>query len=253
MKNLYKAALLAALGLISVTAAQAQSASGTINNNDLVLGFTSTVNGVSQDYILDLGQIPTAPNTQLGGISLSAFNSIFGANLANGQVNAGIVGGLPSGTQDVITSTLQGAGAPSVSPSKGNISGAAGTVSGLQLGAVSQSSSASFFQNIAETPSTAGAAANSFAGYLASNPLSTIGTSETLTLDLYKDTFSGKTGTTGWSFIGDIALDLSGPTLSAVFDPTSTAAVPEPATYGMLAGAGLLAVSLRRQVSRKTA
>lgn len=245
-----------ALGAAMVTQAlQAQTDSGPINNNDLVLGFTSQASGVSQDYILDLGQIPTTQNTQLGGISLSTFNTIFGSALGNGAVNVDIVGGNPSaGSLSVIESTLDnGSGTPNApgnSPSTTFIADAADSIGAITLGAVAQTSLNSFSVNIASSPTATGTGANSFSGYLGGSTMATIGSSETITLDLFQDTQVGRSGTTGFTYEGDIALDLSGSTLSAVYDPV---AVPEPSTYGLLAGAGLLAVAFRRQLVRKNA
>jgi PEP-CTERM motif len=251
MKKIAKISMLA-LGAAMVTQAlQAQTTPANPGNNDLVLGFTSQAPGVTQDYILDLGQIPSGQNVQLGGISLSTFNTVFGSALANGEVNVGIVGGLPTGSvADVITSTLHLTGAPGEIPSVSQSKSAGDDVLGTTPGVVAQNATTSFSSDVALSPTATGTANNNFSAQLGSNPLSTIGSSETITLDLYEDTQTSRTSTGGWVYEGDIALDLTGSTLSAVFDPV---AVPEPSTYGLLAGAGLLLVALRRQISRKAA
>ena len=261
MKNSYKVALLAALGLTVAVAAQAQTPVA----NDLVLGFTSTAPGVTSDYIVDLGQLPTAQNTQIGsGVSLATLSSVFGSALANGQVNAGIVGGTAAGSKAAFTTTLDngtgtatvaGSTAP-ISASKSQLSQVGSIATSLTTGVVSQNpvGQIGFFTSVAETPTTVGSANNNVASDLGSNPLSTIGTSEIITLDLWKNAGTAATGTavTGWQYEGDIQIDLSGTTASVVFDPAASS-VPEPTTYGLLAGAGLLVVSLRNKLARKNA
>jgi len=256
MKKLYKAALLAAFSLGGVIAAQAQA-----NPNDLLVGFTDTAGGVTNDYIVDLGQIPGTENTSLdvSGFDDSTFTSIFGSALSGGQVNVGIVAGESSPGQDVImsvldngtgTPTVAGSSAPSTTPTGNNINLGASTVGALLLGVQPQVSDASWYYNIAENPATEGSAGNnSFAGYLNSNPMTTInGMTESLTLDLYEDVNNGRSGTTGWTYVGDVALDLNGGTLSATFDP-----VPEPSTYGLLSTGGLLLLAVRRLIGPKSA
>ena len=71
-----------------------------------------------------------------------------------------------------------------------------------------------------------------------------------IVLDLWKDTVTAA-GTTGWAYQGNFTLDLSGANPSLIWDAAS--AVPEPATYGLCAGAGLLVLSLRNQFRRKIA
>ncbi|HTV41071.1 MAG TPA: PEP-CTERM sorting domain-containing protein [Candidatus Sulfotelmatobacter sp.] len=256
MKNVfYKACLLAALGFVGATAAQAQ-----INANDLVLGFTSQASGVSDDYLVDLGQLPTTPNTALNvsGFSWTTFSSIFGSALANGQVNAGIVGSTPGNTGDVILSQLDnGTGTASIAgsatPPGDTLSGlhdAASTVSStsLTLGEVAQSQTTSFYYNIAENPTTVGAAGiSSFSAY-ADNPLVTISSSESVVLDIYEDSYTSRSNN-GWSYDGTVTLNLSGDSLSAVYDVTPT---PEPSTC-VLGGLGMLMLVVRRKWSGKLA
>ena len=259
--KLCRSALLAGLGLAFVTAVKAQ-----IDPNDLVVGFSSQASGVTSDYIIDLGPIPTGANTtsannnyalNVSGFDYSIFTSIFGSAFTSGQVNVGIIAGMDSGNQDVFesvldngtgTPTVAGSSAPGTSPVGSNIANAAGTVGALTLGQVVQTSEGSWYYNIAENPTTPGSAVNSFASYLNSNPMTTIGGTEMLTLDLYEDIDNGHAGASGWTYMGDVSLDLSGGNLTATYDPTP---VPEPGTCGLAALGGFLALALRRQFKFK--
>jgi hypothetical protein len=260
MKNhLYKAALAAALGLAGATAAHAQ-----VNPNDLVLGFTSQFGGVSNDYIVDLGQLPPSSGyMNTSSFSSSAFASAFttssGNALTSGTVNVGIVGGNDGNSVDVFDSTLDTSLTPSAStpgsnPPGGatpsNISAAAAVATSLSLGTVAQSSPTSFFYSIAENPMTPGSSGvSSFAGYV-SNPLSTInGSDPIITLDLWEDSQVGAHGTTGWDYEGYVELNLTGGNLTASFDSP----VPEPSTYCLYGVGGLLMFAVRRKLSAKVA
>ena len=254
-KHLYRAALAVGLGLAGTTAAHAQ-----INNNDLVLGFTSQFGGVVNDYVIDLGQIPSSP----GAIDTSAifdpttfantFTTSSGNALTSGAVNVGIIGG---GALDVIDSVQDTSGFPSTTApgsfapggsTPSNIGAAAEIASAITLGTPSQASQNSFYSDVAKNPTTPGANNNSFAGYV-SNPLTTIdGTSQSLVLDLWEDTTTGRTGTTGWTYEGFIDLSLNGGNLTAAYDEITT--VPEPTTYG-ICGLGVLLFGLRRKLTGK--
>jgi hypothetical protein len=60
-------------------------------------------------------------------------------------------------------------------------------------------------------------------------------------------------GAAGGAFseIGTITIDV--PTDTVTFNGIDSAPVPEPTTYGLLAGAGLLLVGVRRQFVKKNA
>jgi hypothetical protein len=274
MKNhLYKAALLAALGLGSITAAHAQQ------SGDLVIGFSSTAAGVTQDYQVDLGSFSgMGVNDNLSSaLNVSTLQSIFGSSLSG--VSVGIVGWAndPNGVNtDLFRSTTRAAGpftppytqADSTTPARptgnGNISGAAadiaslntsqGNTAGINKGTSASPGAGSWSDLIAQSSTAIGfLGANSYAGQVG-NPMGVLVSDGhggvTLNLDLYED---NNTSTTGRNFIyqGYFNLDVNGSSDTLTFDPV--AAVPEPGTYGMLAGAGLLLVAVRRQFTAKNA
>lgn len=250
-KNLYKTALVAAFGLAGAAAAQAQ-----VNPNDLVLGFTSQYSGVTDDYLVDLGQFPTggAINVSLNtsGFNWSTFNSIFSGAMANNALNVGIVAGQNGNSGDVIFSVLDngtgtyysaGSSTP-VGDTRSNLKNGAGIPLSLSLGEVAQGSTGSpttsFYSDVAENPTTPGAANNNFTGYV-DNPLSTMGTYTVL--DLYEDAYTG--GSSGsWVFDGTVTIGLNNDTLTAIYD------TPEPGT-GLIAGiSGLSILILRRRFTK---
>jgi hypothetical protein len=257
MNKIAKMSLLAIGATLVTQALQAQSTTGSPNQDDLTLGFVSTYAGVTQDYLIDLGQVPTTANTQLGGsLSLSTFNSIFGTTtsgaLGNNALYVGVVGGGQDDANqdsDIFTSTVS-----TTAPHRGTdatIDEAASVVDNLSLGAVNHTSQTSWTYQIS-TPTGAGTAPQgaSYVGYLGNaNPLQALSSSGQITLQIWNDEDAGN-NTENWVNEGDIAINVSGSTLSAVWDPV---AVPEPTTYGLLAGAGLLAVAFRRQFARKNA
>ena len=102
MKKLYKAALLAALGLTGATAAQAQVAP-----SDVFLGFNDSAgpSGANNDYVIDLGAganfTTTASLNLSSDFNASTFSTAFSAdasylnNVAAGAVQSiEAVGGL---------------------------------------------------------------------------------------------------------------------------------------------------------------
>jgi hypothetical protein len=251
-QNMNKFTKLAALSLGAAfvsTAAQAQ-----LDTGDLILGFTSQAAGVTSDYVVDLGAFPGEGNTtplNTIGYSSSTFNTTFGSALDSGTLNVGIVGGVDNANAYIYTSLLDnGTGtalvAGSTAPlniSKGDIGLAAGTLGNLNTGVVDYADG--FTANVAENPASAGTAPTSFTGSTGDNPLTTIpaGTS-VITLDIYQNSYSGRTSTTGFDYVGDVQLDITDSGLTATFDPV---AAPEPSTYALLAGGGLLAFALRRK------
>jgi PKD repeat protein len=198
------------------------------NQDDLVLGFTSTYAGVANDYIIDLGQVPTT-TTQLGNnFSLTTFNSIFSSALAAGAVNVGVVGGGPNdinGNFDVDTSTLVGAAGPKHSVDQ-TIDNASQTIISLQLGEVAQNNLSSWTSLIAATPTAVGTAHNNFTSDLGeANPLQSLSSSGSINLEIWNVQDAGN-GEENWTSIGYVEINVSGSTLSAIY--TKTAPVSSP-------------------------
>jgi hypothetical protein len=256
MKQMIKISLLAVGAAMVTQALQAQ-----ISDGDLVIGFNSS--SVGSDYVIDLGQVPSAANTQLGGsISLSTYNTTYGANLVNVGVVAGDQSGIvdPSGGESAWTTTLRTGTAATSYASAGTetapgvqtasaVDSMASLAESVALGVTGTSTAqqTAWNQVIAKGPGQTGANSLNYGTY--ANPMAAL-SSQPLTLDLWSIT--DDSGINHWTYDGDLQINLTGASPSVVFDP-AVVAVPEPTTYGLLAGGGLLALALRRQFSVKNA
>jgi hypothetical protein len=220
MSNAYKAALLAALGLAGGVTAQAAT-----YNGDLLIGFTS---GAGNDTIYDLGAetaLFSGETWDLSGL-LSGLSSL----------QWGILGDKAIGTSAFAWSTL-----PGVLPSTarwGQLNTAAKSIASnfASLGLGSSIAISSGDDNSWNQQTIHGGLATQYVNVWG-NPNSTGVVTETL----YQMLANGSDPVT----LGTFSLGANGTLTFAA------ASVPEPATYGVLGGAGLLLVSLRTQLRRK--
>ncbi|HWD91538.1 MAG TPA: PEP-CTERM sorting domain-containing protein [Verrucomicrobiae bacterium] len=240
------AVVVAGLALVSQVANAA--------NNDLILGFNG--NGSANDYAINLGNATSLFNAGSGAVvdlssdfSLSTFNSTFSS--VNGtQMGAG--GGTSSLNPVFFFTQNRGSAGdastalsltpPSITTT--TASGAAGDFNGLSpfpaagTGELISSANAGSFSSQMTT----------LGNNTGLNPSSAIGSGV-----IYEDLWqaSKTTGTsTAWKYEGFLTFDTTGSTPSLTF---TAAAVPEPSTYGLFGGAGILVMALRRQFRRKTA
>jgi hypothetical protein len=190
----------------------------------------------------------------------SAFSTLFGTG--NGA-NLSVIGGLNTlnkgnvyGTQTRVggagTAATPGSSV-SINVPSGNLTGAAGTLTALgafptTAGAYVSDSTKSF--SGAVNP----AGANNYVAKSGLNPNAAIGSSEVYA-DLWEVLGSSGTQTAADVYEGYFTFDDSGSSPVLTFTPAdvTTTSVPEPTTYGLIAGAGLLIVSLRNKFSRKNA
>lgn len=228
MKKQLKAVILAAAA-VAATSAQAAT-----YNGDLLIGFTAQS---GTDVIYDLGAASSLANGQTWDLS----SLLSGFNLST--VNWGVIGD-KSGTPRVAwTTTAVGAGAPPFLPSntkwgtldtatKSIYSGFATAGAGVSLSIDATLDNSWNQQTINGTLATAyhNAYANPNVVGLTSDTFYQVSANNTAPMEL-----------------GNFALGANGTVTY------TTVAVPEPSTYGLLAGAGLLAVSLRNQFRRKQA
>jgi hypothetical protein len=258
MNKLTKSAVLA-VGVALVTQA-AQAA-----NNDLLLGFSGL--GAGSDYVINFGQ-PTSVGVGgttvvdlSGDFSLTTFNSIFtGAGSPNG-VNMGVGGGTSS-LNPVTFYTVARSGGAGVAATPGS------TQPGNQTPS-NASATAGFFNAIInaftplQTPPSNQTIATSDPNSWTSQILGTGGlvgqqginpSSPIANKSVFEDLWQGtKVGTSEvYSYKGYFTFDLNGTTPVLDFTPAGVA-VPEPSVYGIIAGAGLLVLSLRRQFGRRSA
>ena len=246
MTKTYKLTLLAALGLASVTAAKADYANG-----DLLVGVYQP--GVANTTVVDLGSFSSISGStyQTWNLSSALAAAGFGSTLS-GSATFGVVGESSTGTTafHAIYETV-------VSPSTPPTFSGAGAFNGIKTDVVNignlTAGPGTFATLVIPNPNlnaqsgdwysqTVNYVANQGGITLSSgvNPAATVGTSDIL----YKTTANGATPVAFNSF----SLNPNTEVLTY-----GTAAVPEPATYGMIAGLGLLAFSLRNQFRGKQA
>lgn len=280
MNKLTKTAILAAGMALASQVAQAA-------NTDLVLGFTG--NGASSDAVIDLG---SAAQVGVGGTSVidlidsrgASFSAtgLSGANFqtllnsvftgVNGVNGAGLtLGGGQGGlsTFFYLTANRGAAGSDPTTPlsgapfawSKSGQQSVGGYPAGVLNGAA-----ISFQGGNAAVPLSSGGAVNTASfSYLilgTGNTGTSVASYQTVPSatvsggkayeDVWLDSNAG-TSLGGWQYKGYLTLDLSGATTQMLTFTPSTVAVPEPSSYGLLGGLGLLVVAARRQFAQKSA
>jgi hypothetical protein len=234
-------------------------------DGDLVIGFNHGSGATPLDYGVNLGLATSfiggtsVEDMSTHGFDFSTFTAQY-TSLSSG-VSMGAVGGDTGlGTMYVTALRTANPGNPTIS---GSTRPTIGSASDAQSGATSIASfnAANNLNNQGNSVTIAPNNANSWFGWILDtsgtiqsqnffsvtglNPSST--TSGTvLTEDLWF--FNGSSTTP--TYEGFFSLDTGAGKLT--YTP-STVAVPEPSTYGLLAGAGLLIVMLRNRLSRKSA
>ena len=274
MNKIIKSTMLAAGAVLVTQGAHAQFANG-----DLLLGFTTS--GSANEFVADLGNFSsvvgvggTTPvnlsSDVNGGNGLTSFSSVF-ASGPNG-LNVGVAGGNNSfGASSIYVTAARigGAGNPAVAgsstptslahtPGKAGIAAVASmdsasglSLSGGQSGVFARAGNAagySWFNGLENLTPPVGTSYLESTGY---NPDSTASGSVVF-LDLYGTPSTSSSGTYNFSYQGYFTFDDSGASPTLTFTPAATA-VPEPSTYGIIAGAGLLLVCLRNRIGEKAA
>jgi len=244
------------LGAAAAAALASQSAQAGFTVNDLYLGFTQPT--ATSDLIIDLGQASSLiGNTSIVDLSgdlgsLSTFNSTF-SSTANG-VSMAVIGGDNMFNQFGVFATqvrAGGAGLPGVAGSaitaghtSALMSGGASVVAGLASGGQPTAGNSLVDGSKSYSAAEVTTSASSFVGKTGVNPTGTIDSSGII----YEDLFAATTSS-AYKYAGYFTFNYSADSLT--FTPATLAAVPEPGMYGVLAGAGLLVLSLRRQFSIK--
>lgn len=243
MKTSIKTTMLAMAGMaLMIDAAHAQYSSG-----DLIVGFTS---GAGNDVVYDLGKFSTFTSGETWNLFPSLTSTPGGyANLSG--LNWGVVGaqstGLSSSLKTVYSTVPHGQVTPPVGiPNTSTYNGIATSINTIgqfitsgPAGIDAASDAASW--NGETIVGGSGTFFNAYGSATPSDPNSATPsgfTSGSVIEDLYGVKANGSAAT----LLGTLAFDSTGTlTFNAV-------AVPEPSTYGALAGLGLLALCVRRQL-----
>jgi hypothetical protein len=261
MKRFTKAMMLAVAGAVLVS----QSSRAAYTPNDLILGFAQS--SATSDLVIDLGQASSligqtaVVNLSSDLAGLTSFNSTFN-NSPNG-VDMAVVGGSQAvGHFGVFATQLRsgGAGNPAVAGSSitathssSQMSGGAAAVGGIvglptagNLALLNPTTTPSDNKGWTTAIDTTGLPSN-FIAKTGVNPNSTIGANGII----YEDLFAATTAS-AYTYEGYFTFNYGADSLTFTPATLQVSAVPEPATYGVIAAAGLLVVSLRRQIRSKT-
>jgi len=227
MKNLYKAALRAVLGLASISAVNAAP-----YNGDLIIGLTE---GSGNDVVYDLG----AASSLTGGETWDLSSILSGYDLST--ISWGVIGTLNAGSPRTASSTTDGTTPPANIPN-------------LSAWGKNNTAISSIYQNFA----SAGMGQSILITVSDDNSWNSQTISPSLTTQ-YANVYGNPNvvGTTSDSLYSILANN-SAPTLLGNFNLDGTGMVtfnpvPEPSTYGLLAVAGLLGLSRFKSFGRKQA
>jgi hypothetical protein len=250
MKKIYKAALLAALGLGSVTAVQAST--------DLLLGFNDAAGptAAQNDYVIDLGlngaTLVADAVANNGTYDLSSlfnagtFSTAFSADGNNlNNVVAGVVGGYSISNPKLLYQTMA-IGLTPGSISGSQLSNGANAAQGIQIGEYASTATSGWSALVsvdATTPGSivSGDSVSGSTGYSAVGNLN----SGVLSLELWENQRNSGTGpAVGWVDQGTFNINLNSDTV------TFTVA-PEPSTLALVGAAGLVSLLFCRQFNRK--
>jgi hypothetical protein len=259
MKKLTTAAALVGGALLA-----SQSAFASVIANDLYMGFQNQNGGGSSDYIINLG----AASGIIGQSSVVDLSSSFSSSLFNdsslqgtsSQIMGGVAGGSNAGNpSDIFLTQLRTSniGTPALAGSintkvmtraqDNSAYSALGQINGPSAGTGFLDTSKSW-ENFVEPANTS----STFFGTTGLNTDSPVSTSSVLYEDLWETSRSSITGSSPYTYLGYFTLDLTGSNPILTFTSTLVS-VPEPVTYGMFAGGGLLLLALRRQLTVKNA
>jgi hypothetical protein len=254
MKKNYKLVLLAVLGLATVTAAHAAT-------SDLLLGFNdagATSTSAQNDYVIDLGAeslfTTTAVLNLSSDFSASTFNTAFSAdgNYLNDVAAGAVAGNITASTDTLFQTSPNGAsGLPTWTSGKlASFIGAANFAGDSTVGEYGSTSGSGWSAYVAVSPTAQGTYGGGSVAGDSANPTELL-SSGIVSEELFESTTSTARNSTpsAWTEIG--TLDVNVNTDTVTFNGVD--AVPEPATYGLLAASGLLIVSLRRQFKPKNA
>ncbi len=267
IQKLTKAGALVAGALLACQAAHAAG----ITANDLYMGFQNS--GASSDYIVNLGAASsilgqdTVVNLS-GDFTESDITAILGGAGTSyaGTIGANNAGGVPSvanpadaygtvlRTSNLGNNAVSGSVQPTAISSGSDITAYndLGTLNAPATAGGQLDSGKTFTADVPSSGATAGTY-NSATGLI---PNSAVTTSSALIEDLWytADPSTGRTDTSKpWVYEGYFTIDLTGSSPDVTFTSDLVTAVPEPTTYGLMAGAGLLLLSLRRQLGVKLA
>lgn len=266
MKKLYQAALLAALGLGSITAAQAST--------DLLLGFNDAAGPTSaqNDYVIDLGlngaTLVADANANNGTYDLSSlFNSgtfttafintaadLSGTTLDPNALNnvcAGVVGGYTISNPKLLYQTVA-AGVTPFALNGSELSGAANAATGVAIGEYSSGSlpTGGWSALVSVDANTPGSivSGSSVSGYTGTSAVGNL-SSGALSLELWENQRNTSSGpAAGWVDEGTFNINVSSETVTFTVAPA-----PEPSTLGLLGVAGLASLTFSRRFVRKNA